>query len=222
MESEVKLPTTSDIEAILMQEFHARRCSPIAPSLVLPHGWEADIAAVTKTNFVHEIEIKVSRSDFLADFKKHAYHRDIAKHDRMSSRMHGNEISSPDNDWRIRKGLKPQSIWTPNYFWFASPLGILKAEDIPEHAGWFEIGYIHILPAYANSRPYWKPVIHERKRAPRLHKSQVMTDFLKDAFLRRLTNIVTHGRGGNFDAIPKKVQTTKPTTEPILDLFSNT
>ena len=206
----VKIATTSDIEKAIMQRCKTElRMSPIAPSLVLPHGWEADVAAATKTGLIHEFEIKVSRSDFLADFKKNEYHPNISKHERMARRLHGKELDCPDNDFRKSRGWVPLRAWTPNYFWFCSPIGILKADDIPNHTGWLEFEFRYVTPPYRNSRPYWEIVCHERKKAPRLHKEKVFNERMKDMFLSRLTNIVTLGRGGNYDAIPTKIDTTE-------------
>jgi len=182
----MKVANTRDIEMSIMKEFHQRRCMPIAPSIVLPHGWEADVAALTKTGFCHEFEIKVSRSDFLADFAKGGYHGDKRnKHERMKARIH-------------EKGC-----WIPNYFWFCSPIGVLKETDIPDYAGWFEIEFIETDWHYYKSSLM---VARERKRALRLHKNKTDSQFLQTAFLMRLTNIVTHGRGGNFDAVPPKIE----------------
>src|SRR5688572_4816975 len=41
---------------------------------VYVHEWEADSFSVTSTGYVYEIEVKISRSDFLADFKKPKHH----------------------------------------------------------------------------------------------------------------------------------------------------
>ena len=204
----VKIATTSDIEKAIMQRCKTElRMSPIAPSLVLPHGWEADVAAATKTGLIHEFEIKVSRADFKNDFHKHAYHKDESKHNRMAKRLHGEVIPGVNNERYLKLGYKLATYWTPNYFWFCSPIGILKADDIPDHAGWLEFEFRYVTPPYRNSRPYWEIVCHERKKAPRLHKEKVFNERMKDMFLARLTNIVTLGRGGNYDAIPTKIDT---------------
>jgi hypothetical protein len=72
---------------------------------------EADILAVTKALLVTEIEIKVSRSDFIADFKK-SY-----KHIILSGR------------------INTQFSKIPNRFYYACPSCLIYEQDIPEYAG---------------------------------------------------------------------------------------
>jgi len=190
-----KIATATDIERIVMQTFRQeKRCCPIAPNLVLPHNWEADVAAITKTGFCHELEIKTSRSDFKADFNKREYHQNHgSKHERMAAR-------------KFEKGL-----WIPNYFWFCTPIGLLSLDDIPEYAGLIEVYWIK------QSETYQRLSYKETKNAPRLHKNRVDSDWLKTEFLKRLTNVVAFGRGGNWDAVPK-IATTKIRI-PQLELF---
>lgn len=193
-----KIATCNDIEMGIMQLFRReKRCCPLAPNLVIPHGWEADVAALTKTGFCHELEIKTSRSDFKADFRKSEYHKKHGtKHEQLASRV-------------FEKGR-----WIPNYFWFCTPKGLLELSDIPDHAGliefeWRKYDYLKYLHLSAT----------ETKPAPRLHKNRTDSDHLKTEFLKRLTNIVAFGRGHNFNAVPKKIET-KVAIEPQLSIFT--
>ena len=172
---------------------------------------------MTKTHLVHEFEIKISRSDFLADFKKREYHpQNGTKHERMAERKHG--WAPPPDAYEIKHGLLKSPLWTPNYFWFCAPKGILRADDIPEYAGFIEFESRYIVPPWRNAYAYWDLEMNEMKSAPRLHRQKAYTENLKEAFIRRLTNIVTNGRGGNFDAIPAKIST-KTIEKPQLELF---
>jgi len=74
-------------------------------------NFESDFLSVAQSGLIHEIEIKMSRSDFLADFKKQNKHALI---------QYG-ELA--------------------NYFWFAAPKGMLKQKDIPDYAGHIEFEY---------------------------------------------------------------------------------
>lgn len=74
-------------------------------------GWESDYLAMTKTGYWYEIEIKISKADFKADFKK------TEKHEMLSSRI-----------GRM-----------PNCFSYCAPEGVLSREDIPEYAGFIEV-----------------------------------------------------------------------------------
>lgn len=69
-------------------------------------SWESDYLALTKSGYWYEIEVKISRADFKADFKK------ISKHEKLSS---GN--------------------FCPNYFYYAVPEGLVLVEEIPQYAG---------------------------------------------------------------------------------------
>lgn len=184
-----KTATCSDIEMGIMQLFRReKRCCPIAPSLVLPHGWEADVASLTKTGFCHELEIKTSRSDFKADFRKSEYHKKHGtKHEQLASRV-------------FEKGR-----WIPNYFWFCTPIGLIDVSEIPGHAGLIEFEWIE-CGGQAYGYHYWRLNPTETKTAPRLHKNRTDTDHLKNEFLKRLTNIVAFGRGHNYNAVPQKAE----------------
>ena len=100
------------------------------------YGWEADLVCMTKAGYLHEIEIKVSRSDFKADFKKrkHLY---------------------------LSKQLNITTDRIPNYFWYACPWGLIMPEEVPAYAGLIWINprsYVH------GNEEVWKaPRIHKSK-----------------------------------------------------------
>lgn len=73
---------------------------------------EADFLSVTKSGYVHEVEIKISKSDFKADFKKVS--GKTLKHDLIKC----GELA--------------------NYFWFCTPLNLLDLSDIPDYCGLIE------------------------------------------------------------------------------------
>lgn len=73
---------------------------------------EADFLSVTKSGYVHEVEMKVSKNDFKADFKK----------------VSGNSLKHD----LIKSGK------LANYFWFCTPLNLLDLNDIPDYCGLIE------------------------------------------------------------------------------------
>jgi len=77
---------------------------------------EADVFMVGKSNMlVTEIEVKVSLSDFKADFKK------TFKHKKLSE---------------VRDNIYGQLNWIlPSRFYFACPYGLIPLELIPDYAG---------------------------------------------------------------------------------------
>lgn len=69
--------------------------------------WELDVISLNKNGFLTEFEVKVSLSDFKADFKK--------------------------SKWKFYN-LKIESL-TPNYFYYVCPSGLINEKDLPKHFG---------------------------------------------------------------------------------------
>jgi hypothetical protein len=95
---------------------------------------KADLLSVTKARLVHEFEIKCSVADFQREFED----KDT-KHDRLD-----------------RADNRLMSL--PNYFWFATPPGLLERDAIPEYAGLMIVGGDGCT---------------EEKKAPRIHSDNV-------------------------------------------------
>ena len=82
--------------------------------------FEADFVAIhPENNFCVEFEIKRSRSDFLADFKKKNKHE------------------------LLKKGM-----WPSNQFYFVAERGVLDRNQIPYHLGLIEIEKIPIYKKF--------------------------------------------------------------------------
>lgn len=81
------------MQAILMQyamgDKHHELVVPNSTSIFM---WEADLISVTRSWFVHEYEIKISRADYLRDSKK------------------------DDKHYYLKCGKQ----YAPNYFWYAT------------------------------------------------------------------------------------------------------
>jgi len=139
--------------------FSIQRYQVLVPNVFVDrHEW--DLAGVRKSGFVDEIEIKVSRADFLADFKKVS-----------SKRVPLPVVGDPPRHWHCWRYIDwPKHDMTSrgerkcNYFWYLMPDALAdKCEpDIPDHAGL----------AVARLDRYEQLVIEERKKAPRLHKEK--------------------------------------------------
>jgi hypothetical protein len=138
---------------------------------VFVHAWEADCFSVTSSNYTCEIEVKVSRSDFLADFNKpkHGLFRGYKcgygilregeswiRHSSLSVARHSDLLN-----YEIRyTNIKPLKLGysnCPNKFFFACPKDLIKKQEVPEYAG-----LIYCFDEY----PYFKIIKH----APFLHK----------------------------------------------------
>lgn len=75
---------------------------------------EADILAITKSLMVTEVEVKISLSDYKADFKKTHKHKLLSERDSKSS------------------------SYIPNKFYYACPSGLIK--EVPDYAGLIWVG----------------------------------------------------------------------------------
>lgn len=106
----------------------------IARNIYLYDHWESDLLTVSYNDRTTEYEIKRSRADFFADFKKEEKH------------------------------YKTSNGWGANYFYFACPEGLIKANEVPEYAGLI----------YANSR-----TSYVKKKAPQLHNDLMSFKQLK-------------------------------------------
>lgn len=71
-------------------------------------NWECDFFCISAGGYTVEVEIKISKSDFKANFKK------LDKH-------------------RLLQDLTRNS--KPNKFWYCCPAGIIDIKDIPAYAG---------------------------------------------------------------------------------------
>lgn len=104
---DIKPITASTITRLLVWKY-LHSPGLIGEGVYLFNRWESDFVRITPAGFLTEWEIKVSRSDFRADFKKVDKHRSIAA-----------------GEW-----------W--KHFWYIAPRGIIPLDEIPEYAGLIE------------------------------------------------------------------------------------
>jgi len=110
-----------------------RRGNKIAIENIYYWPWECDVLALTKSQYLYEYEVKISRSDFMADFKKTEKHRETSN----------------------GQGA--------NYFYYVTPEGLVKSDEVPEHAG------LKVKTKWGNLRTV--------KKAPMLHNEKVNGQF---------------------------------------------
>lgn len=128
-------------------------------------GHEADLLRITENRMVSEYEIKLSRSDFLANRKK-LHHQALT-----TGRYAGRSIATVCADIQAA-GRTAWSYWWPNYFWFACLEGVCTADELPA-----KTGLLVISPAGAG----WQ--VHEVRRAGR-HHGLAVPDRVLDYALR--------------------------------------
>lgn len=104
--------------------------------------WESDILFKTKAGYYYEVEIKISKADFKADFKKKK------KHIALKYKQYSHTLDL-----------------TPNYFYYCVPEELVDSvkDLVPEYAG--------LLCIEQGARNGWK-YVHWIKEAPLLHKEK--------------------------------------------------
>ncbi|MCA8829413.1 hypothetical protein [Hymenobacter pini] len=132
--------TCKQIQHALFEAYHKGGSVVVPNCCALTH--EADVLVLRKTGYVAEYEVKVSRADFKADFRK------LSKHD----------------------FLKAGHQWCANEFWFACEEGLIQLDEVPEYAGLIYIVQ-HRYQYPGSDTWYCKNVAVVQKKAPRIHKT---------------------------------------------------
>lgn len=105
---------SKNIEKSLSFNLYEKGHSPISTHFTGCGLGECDVISISKSDFIYEYEVKISKSDFKADFKKN-------KHKHMIARKKVNESKN--------------YYYIPNYFYFVVPEDLIHLDDIPEYAG---------------------------------------------------------------------------------------
>lgn len=130
-------------------------------------GWESDFFSLTKSGYTIEVEIKISRSDFFADFKKtdkHEVFKNSSAKTQIIKRRNNEGYNWGYVDGKHKKldGLACQFDYCsppeklPNRFFYACPEKLIKPEEVPNYAGLI----------YINDGGFATVI----KKAPLLHK----------------------------------------------------
>lgn len=138
--------------------------------------WESDKLIETKTGYIYEFEIKISKADFKNDFKNKG-----DKHAILGWKNDGGQVYLPSflercEEMEERAKNSPRSIYTigyrqsnekyyrierfkrPNKFYYAVPEGLIQPEEVPAYAG---------LIWVTNTGG-----LIEKKKAPYIHKDK--------------------------------------------------
>lgn len=147
------------IQLLAKHSDHQKRYEVMVPNCYTSYDNEADFFGIRRSGFCDEFEIKVSRSDFLADAKKRVAYRECEK-DEWGWKQQGLEFA-PYTKWK-RDALRAGEL-EANYFWYVVVEGICKLEEVPDFAGLIEV------PAPDSCRS-WLRVL---KHPARLHKEKL-------------------------------------------------
>ena len=123
--------TEKDIQNTLYRKFLCRNFKYMFNNVYF-YNWESDFLGINDNHYTHEFEIKISRSDFKADFK----HK-IAKHGLLKT---GHLSPSMDDKAKYGANGVKDLRRRPNYFSYVVPKGLVKESEVPEYAGLY---YVH-------------------------------------------------------------------------------
>lgn len=130
--------------------------------------WESDKLLWTKSGYIYEFEIKISRADYKNDFK-HKIDKHIILGSPFTKEKYLPEIyewyeknkhiyASVDDYAKTNSRYRIDSYKLPNYFYYAVPKGMIDIDEVPEYAGliWIEGEHLFCI----------------KKKAPCLHKEK--------------------------------------------------
>jgi len=145
---------SKNIEAALSMYLYEKQHSPITTRFTGYGLAECDVISISKSDYIYEYEIKISRSDFRADFNKD-------KHKLMLERKGTKTRMIKENNQMVKDTL----YLTCNYFNFVVPTGLVTAEEVPEYAGLI----------YMDENLNFEII----KKAPLLHKEKATYNFIR-------------------------------------------
>ena len=140
--------TTNEIADIIISSMCERSFSVFGTTIQGAGLDEADVLGINRNDYIYEYEIKRSRADYRADFKKDYKHRKLKE--KESTRTYA--------EWKNGKktGGTVTYIVIPNRFYYVCVKDLIKKDEIPEYAGLI----------YVEDRGSFKEI----KKAPLLHK----------------------------------------------------
>lgn len=147
--------TANMFKALHRQKINS--CKVIMPNVYVGNWNECDALLVLKSGYIHEVEMKISISDYKADFRKcNSYMKELSQYGYTTNiNMKKHDLLASGN------GL-------PNKFSFLVPDGMVGIDDVPEYAG-----------LYYFKRYRGQVGIITEIRSPRLlHKNKMSSDKL--------------------------------------------
>lgn len=129
-------------------------------SFIFGH-WEMDWFGMNRREYVYEVEVKLSASDYKADFKKKEKHERFMAADKEVVLVQCGTFTKYSHDAKKEVELCHfyyEKQHTANRFFYACPTGLLQPEEMPPYAGLLYIDkdgeVIKVKEA---------PMIHKRK-----------------------------------------------------------
>lgn len=98
---------------------------------------ETDLLVVNQNNFIFDIEIKVSKSDYKADFNKTKRHEILEFGYYIGTHTEFRNWGKGGGErYEINEQIPTER---PNRFYYACPENLIKIEELPKYAGLFYV-----------------------------------------------------------------------------------
>lgn len=123
---------TNEIKEVLMKSLYEKSRGLFVTNYTGCGLPECDVLRITESNIVYEYEIKNSRSDFKADFKK------IHKHEVLQGKHKDNPQYNKYKDFYYTEEYLNEnwgSVGRANHFYYVCVEGLIKENEIPEYVG---------------------------------------------------------------------------------------
>lgn len=146
--------SSKEIQSFICKHWLVKHFCPYVCSNIKIHGWEMDVLAITEAGIVNEFEVKVSRADFFADFKKET------KHQFFQGMATGD--------------LSYLKATIPNKFYYAVPKNLVSVNEVPDYAG-----LIYFTKYKLKDFPGKEFIEFEyAKKAPYIHKNKAPNEMI--------------------------------------------
>lgn len=132
-------------------------CRVIMPNVYVGNWNECDALLVLKSGYVHEVEMKVSVSDFKADFRKSNRYKKVKS-----------EYGYTTAQENLKHDLLAAGEGFPNRFSFLVPEDMIGVDDVPPYAGLY---YFRRYKGEYGS-------IFEKKAPKLMHKNKISDNLL--------------------------------------------
>ncbi len=174
--------TVKNIQQALQSRFSNHKYD-LCNSYIFKHDWECDFFSVTNNAYCYEIEIKLSRSDYLADFKKYKHKlfenikkplwvmnsggtqvhygyekKQVPVQSRAGVFMTWKSTALYADATRINI-IDNDKLICPNKFYYAVPEGLIKPDEVPKYAGLIYVKDLYSMATIVKPAPF----LHKRK-----------------------------------------------------------
>lgn len=123
------------IDTALRDYYDSQALYMVSNVYLFGNGYQETDFLVVKTNnkYCYDVEIKISKADFKADFKKTRKH-DILEKGGYKTNYRKSVVRNGKRKM-LPAGRLIEVDKRPNRFYFAVPEGLISPEDVPEYAG---------------------------------------------------------------------------------------